>query len=72
MKENERIHNPNNLQKDAPLMFHIGNIDWLQDTPSEKNTLYYLQMSIFQRKIHELLPINLNNKKKETIVKAKI
>ena len=46
-------------------MFYIGNIDWLEDTPGAKNT-YYLQRSIFQRKIHELLPIKLNDEKEET------
>ena len=47
-------------------MFHIGNIDWLDDTLGGKNTLQ-LQMSFFQRKIHELLvPIKLSNKKEET------
>ena len=46
-------------------MFHIGNIDWLDDTPCGKNTSH-LQMSFFQRKIHELLvPIKLSNKRRK-------
>ena len=45
-------------------MFYIGNIDWLGDTPGGKNT-YYLQRSIFQRKIHELLPIKLRMKRRK-------
>ena len=65
MKENQRICSPTNLQKNVFLMFYIGNIDWLEDTPGGKNT-YYLQRSIFQRKIHELLPIKLKDEKEET------
>ena len=55
-----------NLQKDALPMFHIDNIDWLEDTPDGKNTSHYLQKNIFQRKIQELLPIKLNIKKEKT------
>ena len=47
-------------------MFYIDNIDWLEDTLGGKITLHYFQMSIFQRKIPELLPIKLNIKKEET------
>ena len=66
MKENDGIYIPTNLQKDAPPMFHITNIDWLEDTPDGKSTSHYLQMSTFQRKIQELLPIKLKIKKEET------
>ena len=66
MKENDGIYIPTNLQKDVLPMFHTDNIDWLKDTPDGKNTSHYLQMSIFQRKIQELLPIKLNIKKEET------
>ena len=58
MKENDGIYIPTNLQKDVLPMFHTDNIDWLKDTPDGKNTSHCLQMSIFQRKIQELLPIN--------------
>ena len=44
MKENDGIYIPTNLQKDAPPMFHITNIDWLEDTPDGKSTSHYLQM----------------------------
>ena len=31
-------------------MFHLDNIDWLEDKPDGKNTTHYLILSIFQRK----------------------
>ena len=65
VKENDGIYIPTNLQKDVFPMFHIDNIDWLQNTPDGKNTSHYLQMSIFRRKIQELLHIRLNIRKEE-------
>ena len=47
-------------------MFYIDNIDWFQEVPDGKNTSNYLQMSIFQRKVQEFLPIKLKIKKEET------
>ena len=47
-------------------MFYIDNIDWLEEVPDGKNTSHYLQMSNFQRKVQELLPIKLKIKKEET------
>ena len=47
-------------------MFYIDNIDWSEEVPDGKNTSNYLQMSIFQRKAKELLPIKLKIKKEET------
>ena len=66
MKENDGIYIPINLQKDVLPIFYIDNTDWLEDGPDRKNTSNYLQMSIFQRKIQELLPIKLKIKKEET------
>ena len=47
-------------------MFYIDNIDWLDEVPDGKNTSHYLQMSNFQRKVQELLPIKLKIEKEET------
>ena len=47
-------------------MFYIDNIDWLEEVPDGKNTSHYLQISNFQRKVQELLPIKLKIKKEET------
>ena len=47
-------------------MFYIDNIDWLEEVPDGKNTSHYLQMSNFQRKVQELLPIKLKIEKEET------
>ena len=47
-------------------LFHLDNIDWLEDTPDGKNTSHYLQMSVFQRNIQEPLPVSLNIEKDET------
>ena len=43
-EKNDGIYIPTNLQKDALPMFHINNIDWLEDTPDGKSTSYYLLM----------------------------
>ena len=50
-KENDGIYIPTNLEKDSLPMFHINNIDWLEDTPGENSTSHYLKMNIFWRKI---------------------
>ena len=41
MKENDEIYIPTYLQKDVLPMFHINNIDCLEDTPDGKNTSHY-------------------------------
>ena len=66
IKENNGVYIPTNLQRDVLPLFHIDNIDWLEDTPDGKNTSHYLQMSIFQRKMQESLPISLNIEKDNT------
>ena len=55
-----------NLQKDVLPMFYIDNIDWSEKVPDGKNTSNYLQMSIFLKKVQELLTIKLKIKKEET------
>ena len=43
MKENQRICSPTNLQKNVFLMFYIGNIDWLEDTPGGKKYILFTE-----------------------------
>ena len=47
---NNDVYIPPGMAKDVIPMFHLDNIDWLEDTPDGKNTTHYLILSIFQRK----------------------
>ena len=47
---NNGVYIPPNMVKEVIPMFHLDNIDWLEDTPDGKNTTHYLILSIFQRR----------------------
>ena len=71
MKENNGIYIPPRFQKNVIPMFHLDNIDWLEDTPDGKKTSKLLQSSAFQpKRCQNLLPIvmDLNVTDKLTLV----
>ena len=47
MTSNENVYVQPNLVKNILPMFHIDNIDWLEDTPDGKNTSHFLIVCIF-------------------------
>ena len=54
-------------------MFHLDNIDWLEDTPDGKNTSHLLQLSVFQPRTQQKKPdyskfiMDINKNKKSTL-----
>ena len=46
MKDN--VYIPFNISKETLPMFHLDNIDFIEDTPDGKNTTHALQLSVFQ------------------------
>ena len=60
MKENNNIYIPQNLQKNTLPLFHIDNIDFIEDTPDGKGTTHALIMSIFQKRVVDPIPFCLD------------
>ena len=64
---------PHNFQKNTIPMFHLDNIDWLEDTPDGKNTSHLLQLSVFQPRTQQKKPdyskfiMDINKNKKSTL-----
>ena len=50
MKEKDGIYIPTNIQKDVFSMFHIDNIDWLEDTPDGKKCITLFTDEHFSKK----------------------
>ena len=48
MNKNQGIYIPINFQKNVIPMFHLDNIDWLEDSADGKKTSHLLQLSAFQ------------------------
>ena len=48
MENNDNVYLPFNLSKGTLPMFHLDNIDFIEDTPDGKNTTHGLQLSVFQ------------------------
>ena len=68
---NNGIYIPPRFQKNVIPMFHLDNIDWLEDTPDGKKTSHLLQLCAFQpKRCQNLLPIvmDLNVTDKLTLV----
>ena len=48
MENNDNVYIPFNLSKGTLPMFHVDNIDFIEDTPDGKNTTHALQLSVVQ------------------------
>ena len=44
---------PTGLVKNQVVLYHLDNIDWLEDTPDGKNTSHFLLLVAFQRRVTE-------------------
>ena len=71
MKENNNIYIPHNLQKDALPLFHIDNIDFIEDTPDGKGTTHALIMTIFQKRLVDPASFCLDVKQQTTSLTLK-
>ena len=50
---------PPGLIKYEVVLYHLDNVDWLEDTLDGKNTSHYLLLVVFARKVGENQPLIL-------------
>ena len=66
MNTNVNVYIPFNISKETLPMFHLDNIDFIEDTPDGKNTTHALQLSVFQISNSNPLILDLNDTKELT------